>query len=101
MLLQVIHETTYHYTPSVKTAQHMAHLKPVNDQRQRLLAHELTVHPVPTQHSESRDVYGNTRAFFSLSASHDELEVRARSLVSTQRPKPVKSEMPWEQARER
>ena len=44
-MLQVVHETRYDYAPPVKTAQHMAHLKPTHDAWQRLLAHELLVTP--------------------------------------------------------
>ena len=36
MLLHVLHETAYDYVPTVRTAQHMAHLKPANTGRQRL-----------------------------------------------------------------
>ena len=31
MLLHVLHETAYDYAPPVKTAQHMAHLKPAHN----------------------------------------------------------------------
>src|SRR4051812_807329 len=101
MLLQVVHETRYEYSPPVKTAQHMAHLKPAHDAWQRLLAHELTVSPLPAQLAEIVDVWGNTRAFFSLPSRHEELQVVARSLVSTSpRPQPA-SPLPWEEVRER
>ncbi len=101
MLLDVVHETRYEYSPPVKTAQHMAHLKPAHNDRQHLLAHEIAVNPVPAQLSEAIDVYGNTRAFFSLATRHDELKVVARSLVSTSSPPAIDSAMPWEEARER
>jgi len=101
MLLQVTHQTVYRYAPTVKTAQHMAHLKPANSRRQKLLSHQLEVFPAPALLSESTDVYGNTRAFFSLSSRHDELKVVARSLVSTAKPPGIDSAMPWEEARER
>lgn len=83
MLLRVLHETVYDYVPPVRTAQHMAHLKPASTSRQRLLSHRLTVDPQPAQQTESVDVYGNTRSFFALQASHDALRVVADSLVST------------------
>ena len=38
MLLHVIHETRYRYAPAVKTAQHMAHLRPAHHALQQLLA---------------------------------------------------------------
>ncbi|ROZ64118.1 transglutaminase family protein [Ramlibacter sp. WS9] len=101
MLLHVVHETHYDYAPAVKTAQHVAHLKPANSSRQRLLKHVLAIEPGPAQQSESIDVFGNTRAFFSLQGAHGELKVVADSLVSTSAPVAPQSKMSWEQARER
>jgi transglutaminase-like putative cysteine protease len=101
MLLRVIHETAYDYAPPVKTAQHVSHLKPRDDDQQQVLSHSLTVTPAPALHTDSTDVYGNARAFFSLSGAHDELSVVADSVVSTRAAaKPVHS-VPWEAARER
>lgn len=101
MLLHVVHETRYDYSPPVKTAQHMAHLKPAHNAQQQLLKHQLTISPEPAQRSEAIDVYGNTRAFFSLQSRHDELKVVAQSLVSTSKPEPPQSDMSWEEVRER
>jgi len=101
MLLHVVHETRYDYSPAVKTAQHMAHQKPAHNAQQRLLSHRLTISPAPAQQSEAIDVYGNTRAFFSLQSMHQTLRVTARSLVSTSAPRVPQSDMPWEEVRER
>ena len=101
MLLHVVHETRYEYTPPVETAQHVAHLKPLSTATQRLLSHELRVTPAPERQVEALDVYGNTRSFFSLLAVHDELTVIADSLVSTQPVATVQSGTAWEQVRER
>ncbi len=103
MLLQVTHETRYDYVPPVDTAQHLAHLKPLVTDSQRLLSHQFTVHPPPAQRSEAQDVYGNTRAYFSLQSTHDELVVRAQSVVETSLPRlapAVARDMPWEEVRE-
>jgi transglutaminase-like putative cysteine protease len=101
MLLDVVHETRYEYAPAVRTAKHLAHLKPANGTRQQLVSHRLDIDPPPVQRSDATDLWGNTRTFFSLRAEHDELKVTARSLVSTIAPAPVESDMPWEEARER
>jgi transglutaminase-like putative cysteine protease len=101
MQLQVTHETRYAYTPAVETAQHMAHLKPRDTATQKLYSHALHINPDPEQRNEAQDVYGNTRTFFSLQAVHEELVVRAQSLVSTREPPAPQSEMPWEEVRER
>ena len=104
MLLQVTHETRYAYTPSVETAQHLAHLRPLVTASQALLEHRLEITPEPAQRSESTDAYGNARAFFALESTHESLSVVAHSLVRT--PPPVldaaaSRELPWEQVRER
>lgn len=104
MLLYVTHETRYDYAPPVETAQHLAHLKPLTTASQRLLSHDLRIAPEPAQRSELRDVYGNTRAFFALDSTHDELVVTAVSVVETAVPilsPDAAREMPWEAVRER
>ncbi|MGR4871476.1 transglutaminase N-terminal domain-containing protein [Variovorax sp. LARHSF232] len=104
MLLQITHETHYAYAPAVETAQHLAHLKPLQTASQELLEHRLEIAPEPVQRSESVDVYGNARAFFALESTHEELSVVARSLVRTSAPvlaPAAARELPWEQVRER
>ncbi|MDQ0609358.1 transglutaminase-like putative cysteine protease [Variovorax sp. W1I1] len=104
MLLHVTHETRYEYAPPVETAQHLAHLKPLATGSQRLVSHLLTIDPPPAQRGELPDVYGNTRAFFALEATHDRLVVTAESVVDTSVPMlsdAIARELPWETVRER
>ncbi|MBI2768763.1 MAG: transglutaminase family protein [Burkholderiales bacterium] len=101
MLLRVVHETCYDYSPPVKTAQHMAHLKPQHNALQQVLSHQLRINPSPVQQTETTDVYGNTRAFFSLAGAHDELMVVADSVVATTAPAAPESSPAWEVVRER
>ncbi|WP_422085928.1 transglutaminase family protein [Variovorax sp.] len=104
MLLHVTHETRYEYSPPVETAQHLAHLKPVATDSQRLVSHKLSIDPPPAQRSEMPDLYGNTRAFFALEATHDKLVVTAESVVETSMPMlspAIARELPWEAVRER
>jgi transglutaminase-like putative cysteine protease len=101
MLLHVLHETAYDYAPVVRTAQHMAHLKPASTSGQQLLSHRLKVDPAPARQTEAVDVYGNTRSFFSLQGSHDRLRIRAESLVSTAASDLPDSSLPWEDVAER
>jgi len=101
VLLHVVHETAYDYQPPVRTAQHMAHLKPVDDARQQLLAHRLDIAPAPAQRSEAVDVFGNTRTFFSLEFAHESLRVRADSLVATTAAELPQDSLPWQQVAER
>jgi len=101
MLLRVLHETRYDYMPAVRTAQHVAHLRPAHGAGQQLLSHRLAITPEPAQRSEAVDVFGNVRSFFGLQAAHDSLSVVADSLVSTSPTATMASSMPWESARER
>ena len=101
MLLQITHETRYHYMPAVETAQHMAYMAPRAHAAQLLLEHRLQVNPAPAQTRTQPDVFGNTRCFFSLQIPHAVLEVVAHSLVATQASPLVSSSLPWEKVRER
>jgi transglutaminase-like putative cysteine protease len=103
MLLHLVHETHYAYTPTVESAHHVVHLRPASHPGQAVLSHELRISPQPAQLHELTDVYGNTRTFFSLQAPHEQLTVVAESLVSTLPPPPALPQaagLPWEQVRE-
>ena len=101
MLLHVLHETAYRYSPAVRTAQHMVHLKPANNARQKLLSHQLLIDPEPARHTDTVDVYGNTRTFFSLQFGHESLRVTAESLVSTSAAPEIGSSLHWDDVVER
>ena len=100
MRLRVTHETVYNYVPAVETAQHMAYLKPLDMGTQQLLSHRLEVEPTPAQINTTRDVFGNTRSFFSLQVPHTRLRVVAESEVITQAAHLPDSSITWEQVRE-
>ncbi|MES2413348.1 MAG: transglutaminase family protein [Pseudomonadota bacterium] len=107
MLLHVVHETHYLYTPAVENAHHVVHLKPIDHASQTLQSHKLRISPAPAQQRDVPDVYGNYRTFFSLQTSHDSLSVVADSIVSTTPVAPDvdfrahgESEPSWEQVRD-
>lgn len=103
MLLHVLHETRYDYSPPVENAHHVVHLKPASTHAngQRLHSHSLHISPSPEQLREWPDVYGNWRSFFSFQAAHESLLVVADSVVFTAPTPPRMSEGPaWEQVRE-
>ncbi len=101
MKLQITHETVYDYVPAVETAQHMAYLTPLDSATQTLLGHRLQVTPEPAQINHTRDVYGNSRSFFSLQVPHTQLRVLASSQVLTRAVHLPRSAMGWEAVRER
>ena len=101
MRLQITHETVYDYLPAVETAQHMAYLTPLDNATQTLLGHSLQVSPEPAQINTTRDVFGNSRSFFSLQVPHTRLQVLATSQVITQAVHLPRSDIAWEAVRER
>lgn len=101
MLLHLVHETRYAYSPTVESAHHVLHLRPASHAGQELLSHTLTVSPQPARMHDQTDVYGNTRTFFSLHTPHDQLTVVAESMVSTLAvPEKPMAGLAWEQVRE-
>ncbi len=101
MKLRVTHETIYDYSPAVETAQHMAYLVPLDTPHQQLLTHWLDVTPQPARISNTVDVFGNTRSFFSLQVPHKQLRVVAVSDVVSQASSLPASMVGWETVRER
>ena len=97
MLLRIIHRTTYRYQGSIDMAQHMVHLSPVSTPGQHVLKHRLRVQPEPASRSQTTDVFGNLRTFFSLQAPHDTLIVEADSEVQTHAPAPLPDSTAWAQ----
>jgi transglutaminase-like putative cysteine protease len=95
MRLHILHRTRYRYHAAIDMAQHMAHLQPVDTASQRVLSHELRIDPEPAARSETTDVFGNQRTFFSLQSTHSALTVEADSLVETQAPLPLPEGQPW------
>ena len=79
VLLEVTHKTHYGYTAPVSLAHHLAHLQPMHDEHQRLLAFDLNIEPPPVQSRDSVDALGNAARHFSLAQPHDSLCVRAVS----------------------
>jgi len=102
--ITVEHHTRYSYGTPVEVAQHMAYLRPLDDEQQQVEAFEMTVQPLPTHHGSAPDVYGNTRTFFSATQLHDKLTVHATSRVRVRAREAVlaPAETPaWETVRER
>ncbi len=83
MKLRITHETLYRYTPTVETAQHVAHLMPPDTPCQSCERHTFSTDPEASKISLNIDAYGNHRAYWSLSSPHNTLTVRAQSEVST------------------
>ena len=102
MLLHVLHETRYRYSPSVENAHHVVVLKPASRHGQTLVRYTLDVSPAPVQLHESRDGWGNVRTYFSLQSVHAELCVTSDSVVQTSagQVQGANAGLPWEAVRE-
>jgi len=83
-VLEIVHETRYDYAAPVSLAHHLAHLQPLEDAYQQVLAYALDVEPAPAQRRDSRDAMGNAQRHFSLLQPHERLRVRASSRVRVQ-----------------
>jgi transglutaminase-like putative cysteine protease len=95
MLLRILHRTRYRYHGSIDLAQHMVHLSPLDTPHQRLVENELRIDPMPAARSQTTDVFGNQRIFFSLQATHSVLTVEADSVVETLAHQPLPQTPPW------
>jgi transglutaminase-like putative cysteine protease len=103
-LIAITHETLYTYGAPVEFAQHVAHLRPLENPRQQVEAFDMTIDPSASHHSTGRDAFGNSRVFFAVSQPHKTLAVRATSRVRVAaRPTALAASdtPPWETVRER
>lgn len=105
MLLRILHRTHYDYQGSIDMAQHMVHLSPVETPSQSVRTHTLSIEPEPAARSQTVDVFGNLRTFFSLQSPHETLTVEADSVVETSVPQPLPDTgawkaLSWERVRE-
>lgn len=82
--LRVDHLTAYEYSARVDLAYHIAYLRPAETEYQHLDSFDLQIDPAPSSRSSGSDVYGNRREAFSLYAPHEQLRIRAESLVRVQ-----------------
>jgi len=78
---RVEHDTRYEYEGAVATSQHVACLRPAELPWQHTREHTLEVDPEPAERSTRFDHFGNTVEYFSIVRPHEELLVRARSVV--------------------
>lgn len=83
LLLDVQHDTHYRYAAPVSLAHHLAHLQPLQDDHQALLAFDLDIDPAPDGLTASPQPAADGsvlhQRFFSLAKPHRHLRVRAHS----------------------
>jgi transglutaminase-like putative cysteine protease len=99
MHLAITHETRYRYSPSVQTAQHVAHLQPANTPCQKVISHWMRVEPAASV-KHNVDVFLNHRAYWALTNPHEGLWVQAYSEVDTGAVSAASANQSWESVRE-
>ncbi|BBX38892.1 transglutaminase family protein [Mycobacterium simiae] len=101
---RVTHRTEYRYSDVVTSSYGRGFLTPRDSQRQRCIAHRLTIDPVPADSSTSVDGYGNISSYFHVTEPHRALTVISDSIVDVYPAPPQRYSsgpaiQPWEQAR--
>ncbi|WP_378736219.1 transglutaminase N-terminal domain-containing protein [Nocardia brasiliensis] len=99
---RVAHRTTYCYSDDVHSSYGRAYLTPREFPGQRLLAHDISIEPAPSDQSIGSDVYGNTTSYFHVTDEHRTLVVAGESIVEVDRPDHTAvcpAAQPWENAR--
>ena len=81
---RVLHETRYTYSDTVTSAHQLAHLRPRGTSWQKVKSHKLTINPKPVEQAPGDDYFGNDVLRFMIDAPHDELVVRAESVVEVE-----------------
>lgn len=79
-VLSVVHRTVYEYDQPVHRSEHLLRLTPVDDRRQNLLDHRLTLNVIH-RGVEYDDVFGNRVRRVHIENSFNRLEFESRSLV--------------------
>jgi transglutaminase-like putative cysteine protease len=83
--LSVLHETTYHYSTPVETAQHLAVIRPLECPWQHVVSYRLRIDPAPSYEASHIDAFGNEARYFSFDAPHDSLTVTSETTVELTR----------------
>ena len=98
---RVTHETRYAYSDTIAIARQLAHLKPRAIAWQKVRTHQLDIDPAPTERTDGVDYFGNAVVRFAVETPHEELTVRACSVVeiADHAPGPQHRDTPWEAAR--
>lgn len=86
MIFDVSHRTSYRYTQAVVQSQHLVHLTPRYDGRQKTLRTSMMIEPAPAMRFEGQDVFGNPVTILDIEEPHKEFVLHARSTIETYEP---------------
>jgi transglutaminase-like putative cysteine protease len=81
LALTVSHLTVYRYSTLVETAQHLATIRPLACEWQRIIAHNEHIDPEPSYKTSRVDAFGNDLLYFSFDSPHDYLRMTSETTV--------------------
>lgn len=101
-MLRAIHTTTYDYSEPVSLCHSEVHLAPRATRQQRVVSHELIIHPKPDSCTNHKDYFGNEVTYFAIDEPHQRLSITSSSVIDLQASQPIHPGLtpPWEQVRE-
>ncbi|MFO1235746.1 MAG: transglutaminase family protein [Alphaproteobacteria bacterium] len=99
MLYRVRHITTYAYTRTVLSSQHVLRLRPRRTDNQVCTSSEVAMTPGPRRRAGRDDYFGNRMEIVTLEEPHEALTIDAQSVVrvARRRPRDIEMTQPWEQ----
>jgi transglutaminase-like putative cysteine protease len=99
---RITHRTAYAYEEDVSASYGRMRLLPRNIPGQRCVQSSVWLDPVPSDHSQYIDLFGNRVDYFSIHQPHRELVITAESLVEVDAPAglPLAGDLPWDQVAE-
>jgi transglutaminase-like putative cysteine protease len=95
--VKVIHETIYKYEHPVDRSKHVLRLRPVQDEMQLLLDHQLSI-STDGWRQEFEDVFGNHAIAMEIEAPYQEMRLRSESRVLVTTPEPLSVNYPARRA---
>ena len=78
--LTALHETVYRYESPIERSSHRFCLRPVEDERQKVLEHSLEI-SVDGMLRDFEDVFGNRSTIFDVTTPFQEMKIRSWSMV--------------------
>jgi transglutaminase-like putative cysteine protease len=102
MKYRVVHRTEYVYGITVSQCHNLAHLRPRNLPTQQCQGFRLQIDPLPMDHAEHEDFFGNTISYFSITQPHQKLTVTATSEIQLETGNSqlaLDKDMPWDKVR--
>ncbi len=79
---KIFHETVFQYSAPASFSHNIAKLKPVDNDSQKLIEHQLIINPNTLNIDQYQDYFGNTATQLFIKESHDKLSVVANSVVA-------------------